>query len=141
HSGPFDDAYASTGAQRTVQIEFVDQPLGASKPKPEAATRGPAVGHRQLDICDTRPLVTKRQPDARPGPFGEQHPIHVASAAVDDGVTSQFADGSDQLGLVDQAHAAILSQLSYDLAGDHHVLLDAHRHAAACTFDHFSAIR
>jgi len=119
-----------------VQFKLVHQPLGAGQAQAQAAAGGPAVGHRQLEVGDARPFVAKGQAQAWAVVFFDHGPIHMAAAAVHHGVARQLTDGGDQLGQVDQAHAAFLGQLAHQLSGQHYVLFDEHRVSATAGLGH-----
>ena len=95
-------------------LELVHQPLAARQAQAHAAARGPAVGQRQADVGDARPLVLEVQAQAAPHAVGLHHfPAHDAAAAVDQRVARQLAGRRDHLGLVHQRELQLLGELAH----------------------------
>ena len=99
-----DDARRALAGRR-VDVELVDEPLGAAEAEPEPVAGRVAVGAAPARCPDPRPLVLEQQP-RRPtralAPGGRRHP---PAAAVIDRVARELAGGGDELRLVDEAEA------------------------------------
>src|SRR5947199_3919434 len=52
-----------------LELEFVAEPLGAAEPEPQPASRGVAVGQRQLDVGDAGTLILEDEAHALAQPF------------------------------------------------------------------------
>src|SRR5262249_51113534 len=102
---PLDDRDTCAFPWPGDDLKFANEPPGTAQAQAEPSPCSVAIAQRHLNVGDTRPVVLEGQPQPAPRPFCQRLQQEGAPAAMYQRIPCQFAGGSHDLGLIDQAEA------------------------------------
>src|ERR1043166_7578385 len=90
---PFLESYSSALADSRFDIHFVHEPFHARQPQAQTFTGRISLLHRQIDVCDSWPVVLELKLKTGPIFALNRAPGHDAFASVFENIASKFRCG------------------------------------------------
>src|SRR5215472_11159828 len=122
-----------------MDLEFVNQPFGATQSEAQSRPGGKSIPHGQFNIRNPRTLIGENQPHADSGAV-QGFQLQRAASAVDHGVSREFACRGYQLGLVHQGKTDLAGQLADPPAHRNDVGFGRDGNRIAVNYRHYIAL-